>query len=226
MKPLNSSEIRGTWATLLLPIAANDAIDLARLGDELDYLVSSSVNGIYSNGTAGEFHTQTEDEFDRVNLLFAEKCERARMPFQIGVSHMSAQVSIERLKRAVQFYPSAVQVILPDWFPVSNAEAIAFLNRAAEIANPIGLVLYNPPHAKRVLDPGTLALLHSHVPSLVGIKIADGNASWYAAVRKNLPGHPFLCRVITLRPVFSTGRRVATPTWLASVHTARNAGGI
>ncbi len=196
MKPLASGEIRGTWATLLLPIAPDDQIDFARLADEIDYLVSTEVDGIYSNGTAGEFHAQSEDEFDRVNSLFAEKCERAGMPFQIGVSHMSAQISIERLKRAIQWHPSAIQVILPDWVPVSNDEAIAFLRRTEEIAEPAGLVLYNPPHAKRVLDPGSIAQLGAAVPAIVGVKIADGNASWYASVRKHLlelsvfvPGH-------------------------------------
>ena len=153
MKPLRSDQIRGNWATLLPAWNDDDSLDVARVAGEIDVLVGINVDGIYSSGTAGEFHTLTEDEFDRVAELLAERCERSRVPFQIGVSQMSAQISLERLRRSVALAPGAVQVILPDWFPVSETEAADFLGRMAEVAEGIGLVLYNPPHAKRVLRP-------------------------------------------------------------------------
>src|SRR3546814_18767451 len=84
MRPLDASEIRGTWATLLLPNDPDDGIDYGRLGREIDALVASGVDGIYSYGTAGEFHNQTEDEFDRVNARLAERCVAAGLPFQVG----------------------------------------------------------------------------------------------------------------------------------------------
>src|SRR5688500_1119613 len=98
MSPLTAREIHGNWATLLLPIQEDDAIDYALLGEEIDHFIAARVNGIYSNGSAGEFYTQTEDEFDRVNTLLAERCHRARQPFQIGVSHTSAQIARERVR--------------------------------------------------------------------------------------------------------------------------------
>jgi len=196
MKPLTGQEICGTWATLLTPIMEDENIDWSRLGEEIDFLLSSGVNGIYSNGTAGEFYSQSEEEFDRISSLLADRCERSSMPFQIGVCHMSAQLSLSRLKRAVQLKPSAVQVILPDWYPVSNDEAAAFLERMAEAAAPIGLVLYNPPHAKRVLNPPDYGKLATSISALVGIKVLDGDKTWYNAMREHasslsvfVPGH-------------------------------------
>lgn len=105
MNPLTSQEIKGTGATLLLPINRDESIDYARLADEINVLLKSGVDGIYSNGTAGEFYAQTEQEFDEVSRLLAEKCEKAGMPFQIGASHTSAQVSLSRLQRASQLKP-------------------------------------------------------------------------------------------------------------------------
>ena len=93
MTPLSATEIRGNWATLLLPIQHDDAIDYGLLADEIDHFIAAGVSGIYSNGTAGEFHTQTEAEFDQINALLAERCNRAAMPFQIGVSNSSAQIA-------------------------------------------------------------------------------------------------------------------------------------
>jgi len=188
MKPLSASEIVGNWATLLLPINADESIDFARLADELDVLIASRPNGIYSNGTAGEFYAQTEDEFDRVSALLAERCERAGVPFQIGASHMSAQISLGRVRRAAALRPSAIQVILPDWFPLTDDEVVAFLARMAEAADPIGLVLYNPPRAKRVLEPAVYERLRREVPGLVGMKVVDRGADWYAEMRRYAAG--------------------------------------
>lgn len=196
MTPLLSTQIRGTWGTILLPINADDTIDYGRLDAEIVTLTAAGLNGIYSNGTAGEFHTQTEEEFDRISHVVAYRAEERGMPFQLGACHPIAQVAIERIRRARQLHPGAIQVILPDWLPVGEEEAVAFLERMAEAAAPVGLVLYNPPHAKRVLTVAQIAKLRAAVPALVGVKIGDGPASWYATVRRHLadlsvfvPGH-------------------------------------
>ena len=187
MNALDADAIRGNWATLLLAWNEDESLDLHRVGEAIDRMISFGVDGIYSCGTAGEFHTLTESEFDAVSALLATRCEQAHVPFQIGVSHMSAQLSRERLKRVIALAPSAVQVILPDWYPITLEEAIVFLHGMAESAPGIGLVLYNPPHAKRVL-------------SLVGVKTAGGDDAWYEAMRKHI-GH---------LSVFVPGHRLAT----------------
>lgn len=188
LKPLQAGELRGNWATLMLPINADDSIDFARLGDELDALVAAGVDGLYTNGTAGEFHTQSEGEFDAIHALVAERCHRAGLPFQIGASHMSAQLSLDRIRRARELQPSAIQVILADWFPLKEPEMAACMARMAAAADPIGLVLYNPPHAKVVLTPAQIGRLRASVPGLIGVKMADSDAAWYAEMREHCAG--------------------------------------
>lgn len=187
MDPLNHSTLRGNWATLLLPILADDRIDYAALEDEINFLIKARVNGIYSNGTAGEFYAQTEEEFDKVNSLLAGKCNAAGMPFQIGCSHMSPQLSLERIRRSVSLKPSAVQIILPDWYPPSISEIIDYLKVMEEAAHPIGLVLYNPPHAKVKLSPEDFRAIREANIRLVGCKVAGGDSNWYAAMEAAHP---------------------------------------
>lgn len=198
MKTLSAAEIRGNWATLLLATNLDGAIDYHRMADEIDVLIDAKPSGIYSNGTAGEFYSQTPEEFCRICELLACKCETAGVPFQIGVSHPSADVSLERLLVARLFKPSAVQVILPDWFPVTNREAINFLERMQSESGGVNLVLYNPPHAKRRLAPEDFAELKKAIPTLVGLKVFDNNRdkAWYEAMRTHasdlsifVPGH-------------------------------------
>jgi len=202
MKSLKFDKIYGNWATLLLATDIGGAINFSKLSDEIDVLIASQPNGIYSNGTAGEFYSQTEDEFDRVNMMLAEKCEKAGVAFQIGVSHTSAQTSLERLRRIRHLQPGAVQVILPDWFPVTIGEAVDFLQKMEEEANGISMILYNPPHAKKQLLPQDWAILKKSVPSLMGLKVFDQNADagWYRSVNENNEG----------LSVFIPGHRLAT----------------
>ncbi|MBW9113981.1 dihydrodipicolinate synthase family protein [Rhizobium cauense] len=188
--------ISGNWATLLLPIADDDSIDYAALEREIDTLIEAQVDGIYSNGTAGEFHNQTEEEYDRIQELLASRCHAAGVPFVIGACQPAPAIMLSRLRRSVALEPMAIQVILPDWWPVTNLEAIDFLKGASEASEGIPLILYNPPHAKRALEPRDLSAICTPCPSVVGIKLADGDASWYEDARAHLaefslfvPGH-------------------------------------
>ncbi|MFI4910189.1 MAG: dihydrodipicolinate synthase family protein [Sedimentisphaeraceae bacterium JB056] len=188
MNPLNSSEIFGNWATLLLPLNSDDSIDYVLLTEEIDQIIACGVDGIYSNGSAGEFYNQTEEEFDKVSVILAQRCEKASMPYQLGASQMSPAISLERAKRASKLRPSAIQVILPDWFVPTIEEDVEFLSRIADAIAPVGIVLYNPPHAKRVLTPQQIGILKDTVPSLVGVKVCDGDENWYRQMREFAAG--------------------------------------
>lgn len=190
MKTLLSNEIAGNWCTLLMATDSDGKLDISKLNDEVDALIAARPDGIYSNGTAGEFYTQTDDEFMQISELLSQKCHKADVPFQIGISHPCADVSLERLKLVKSLKPSALQLILPDWFPVNDREAVAFLKRIEENADGLSLILYNPPHAKRRLAPAEWAMLKEQVPSLQGVKVSDGNSDpeWYEQVRKYATG--------------------------------------
>lgn len=188
--------LRGNWATLLLPIGPDDAIDFTRLADTIDAITAARVDGLYSNGTAGEGHNQTEAEFDAIQDLLAARCRAAGVPFVIGACQPDPRLALDRVRRAAGLRPDGIQVVLPDWAPVTPPEATDFLHMAADAAGGVPLVLYNPPHAKRAFPPATLAAIMAPVPAVVGVKLGDGDAAWYAEARAALadwavyvPGH-------------------------------------
>jgi dihydrodipicolinate synthase/N-acetylneuraminate lyase len=90
MQPLSSDEIRGIWRTVLLPIRSDEGIDYQRLSDEIDQMIGVGLDGLYTNGSAGEFHAQTGEEFDHVSQIATERCEKAGVPFQISVSALNS----------------------------------------------------------------------------------------------------------------------------------------
>lgn len=187
MHPLQAADIYGNWATLLLPVEKDESIHYGKLSEEIDQLISMGVSGIYSNGTAGEFYNQTEAEFDAISLLLAEKCEKAGMPFQIGCSHPCPITSIERVRRVRALQPGGIQVILPDWSEPSMREVISFLRRIIDEAGEIAVVLYNPPHAKRRLQPVDYGRLREAGVQLTGCKTGGGDANWYVEMKLHAP---------------------------------------
>lgn len=50
------------------------------------------------------------------------------------------------------------------------------------------MVLYNPPHAKRVLSPEQIGELKTSVEALVGVKVCDGDEEWYRQMREHCSG--------------------------------------
>ncbi len=196
MKPLAWNEIRGNWVPVLLPYNDREQIDYTLLEEEIEILLHYDVSGIYTNGTSSEFYNQTEEEFDRISEITAQRCHKAEKAFQIGVSHPSPWVSFQRAKRIASLEPGAIQLILPDWFAPNDREIRDFMTRMAEAAAPAGLVLYNPSFAKRVLQPHEWDAIKKDVPNLVGVKAAGGGAEWYREMREFakeisvfIPGH-------------------------------------
>ena len=187
---------RGIWGAVLLPLDRAGEIDMVALADTVDILCAGSLAGIYTNGTASEFHSQTEAEFDTVTALVADRAGRAGKPFQIGVSNSNARVARARLARIRDCGAVAAQVTLPDWWPPSADERARFMAGMDSAADGLPLILYNPPHAKVRLDVAQIAALRPAAPGLAGAKTAGGDTAWYAARRAQLgdlsvfvPGH-------------------------------------
>src|SRR5690606_19168314 len=138
----------------------------------------------------------TETEFDKINEMMAVKCHAERVPFQIGASHMSPIISLERVKRAKSLMPDAFQVIIPDWLVVNPEEQLRFLDKIAEACFPVPIVLYLPGHAKTKVSPQALMALGSKVTQLIGIKMGSVHPESHEMIRKLgehiavfMPGH-------------------------------------
>ena len=95
MQPLTAPELRGVWSSVLLPVRADESIDMGRLAEVVDFLVGAGVHGIYTNGTAGEFYTPSDAEYDTIHEMVAAKCTAAGVAYQFGASHPSGQLSLD-----------------------------------------------------------------------------------------------------------------------------------
>lgn len=183
MEPLTTETLKGTWSTLLLPLNEAEEIQWTAIDHQLNVLADAQVDGIYFNGTATEFFSQSNEEFLRLARTTAAFCEKKRIPFQIGASHAHATESLYRIEQTRELNPGAFQIILPEWTPLSWTEILRFLERLIDAAAPIPLVIYNPPTAQKVLTPSEWSQLISTIEGIIGIKVAGGDAAWHDEMR-------------------------------------------
>jgi dihydrodipicolinate synthase/N-acetylneuraminate lyase len=188
VEPLIAAALHGVWATVLLPLRDDESIDVDRLALALDRVLASGVHGVYTNGTAGEFHTLTEAEYDRLHALVARRCAATGVPFQLGAGHPSGQLCLDRIARAAVLRPGAIQVVLPDWLPLGPDEVLSAVERMATVAGGVPLVLYNPPYAKTQVSPELFGKLADEFPALVGVKVPGGDDAWYARMADAVGG--------------------------------------
>ncbi|MDG2169307.1 MAG: dihydrodipicolinate synthase family protein [Opitutales bacterium] len=200
MKPLTAATLKGTWSTLLLPLNDSDKIQWSGIDSQLNALFRAEVDGIYINGTAGEFYSQSNEEFLRLARITAAFCEDKQMPFQIGASHTHAVDSLRRIEQTRELNPGAFQVILPEWTPLTWEEIIYFLKRMIAAAAPVPLVIYNPPNAQKVLTPQEWEQLVSTLDGIIGIKVLGGDTNWHMEMKP----------VLTQLSVFVAGIRLAS----------------
>jgi len=183
MEPLTPNTLQGTWSTLLLPLDDSENIRWDGIESQLNALAEAKVNGIYFNGTAGEFFSQTDEEFHRIATMVAAFCHQRNIPFQVGAAHPQATDTLKRIKESHHLQPGAFQIILPEWTPLNRVEIHRFLERVVAAAHPIPIVLYNPPYAQKILQPEEWSEIAAAFPALIGIKVAGGDADWHGAMR-------------------------------------------
>lgn len=196
-------KLRGVWATLLLDVNEDGSPRMASIDEQLQALAHAGVDGVYAHGTAGEFHLLADPMFESISIRFSENARALGLPFQIGASHPLPRQALERVAFASELRPLAIQVTLPDWTAIDTATASRFLAGCADAAGDIPLVLYNPPHARTVLDADALVRLCDAVPTLAGLKCGGGNGEWYrrmeavlARIAVFIPGHAYASGVL------------------------------
>lgn len=184
MEPLTPNTLQGTWSTILLPLDKSKNILWNGIESQLNAFAEAKVNGIYFNGTAGEFFSQTDEEFLRLATTVADFCHERNIAFQVGATHSQATDTLKRIEETHHLSPGAFQVILPEWTPLNWDELHSFLERVIAAAHPIPIVLYNPPYAQKILQPKEWSEIAAAFPALIGIKVAGGDDAWHESMRE------------------------------------------
>lgn len=168
-------KLRGIFPPLTTPFSADGAIDLKRLGENIQRYNQTKISGYVVNGSTGESVLLTWDEVER---LWGAAREAAG-PNKVMIAGTGAECTAETIqhtKRAAAMGFDAALVRTPSYykpFLTFEAETTHFF-RVAD-ASPIPVLIYSVPvFTNYIVEAPLVAKLSTH-SNIVGIKDSSGN---------------------------------------------------
>ena len=164
--------IQGVLTAIVTPFDANGEVSPVKLRRQIRRQLEHG-NGIFCNGTNGEFFVLTTDE----KILVTETCVDevgGVVPVVGHIGEISTAATIKLGKRLASIGVDAVSVITPYFVPLRQHELIYHYTAIAD-AVPVPVFLYNiPGRTGNTIEPATARKLAEH-PNIVGIKDSAGS---------------------------------------------------
>jgi len=201
-------QLKGLFPPLLLPLDSAGEIDFESLERQIDFLLAGGVDGLWVNGTTGDFFALTDDENEAV-LKAVLKQVRGKVPVVAQAGDAATRRVIAKAKRAMSAGADYIAVVLPYYLDYSQTELKSHY-RAASQAVDRPVILYQLPQMCKVAltIPSILELVREGV--LVGIKDSSGDMEFYRKLTaevasENLPLRCFVGSGALMQPSLQAG---------------------
>lgn len=179
--------IKGIFAPIPTPFAANEAIAYDRLAENLERWFATDLAGVVVLGSNGEYVLLTNEE-KREMISFVCRHAPAGRPVIAGTGGESTREAIELSKFAADCGAAASLVITPAYYKSSMTDAALMAHfTAVADASPIPVMLYNMPRNTGInMTPKLVSELAKH-PNITGIKDSGGNIVQIAEIIAAVP---------------------------------------
>lgn len=173
--------LRGIVPPLVTPLRDYDTLDTAGMERLVDSLIEGGVHGLFILGTSGEApglsYRLRREVIERVCRQAAD-----RLPVIVGVSDTSLAESLRLAEHAALCGACAVVTTAPYYYPISQSEMLAFLERVSG-NYPLPIFLYDLPSHVRFRFEAETVRRASDFPNLCGIKDSTGDFEHFLALR-------------------------------------------
>jgi 4-hydroxy-tetrahydrodipicolinate synthase len=186
--------IRGILTPNITPVDAHGRVDHETLAGYVDWLIEQGVDGLYPNGSTGEFVRFTAEERQQIvkTVLHAA---RGRVPVLAGAAEANADETIAACNAYGDLGVRAVAIVAPFYYRLSPDGVYAYFHKIANAVR-VDVTLYNIPLFASPIDVDTVRRLALECPRVVGIKDSSGDLPhmlrMIAAVRPQRPDFSFL----------------------------------
>jgi 4-hydroxy-tetrahydrodipicolinate synthase len=183
----------GLIVPLLLPLDAGGQIDAESLGRQVDFLVERGVDGLWVNGTSGDFFALSARERSRVVELVAAK-RPARIPIIAQCGDNSTPQVIDHAKRALDAGADSVAAVPPYYLEYSQEELKLHYTAVSEAVRMPFFLYQLPQMAKVALDLSSILELAA-TGVLSGVKDSAANLESYQRLLRRVAetGSPLRC---------------------------------
>jgi 4-hydroxy-tetrahydrodipicolinate synthase len=145
----------GIYSAQWIPTDAKGRVDRASLAAHIEFERRAGISGVFALGSTGEFPFFTVDERKVVLDIVAELA--SPLPVIANISDIRPRDAIELGLHAKALRLPAVALMPPMFYPVSQADMLAYFFHVADVVD-LPVMLYNFPEltGKRI-EPGTIA---------------------------------------------------------------------
>lgn len=166
--------IHGALAAAVTPLRdGGTRLDEDAFGPIAEFLAGGGLDGILALGTTGEGILLTGDERRRAAELYLEAC-RGRLEVAVHCGAQTTAETVELAEHAASAGASAVAVIPPPYFPLSEESLFQHFRAAADACAPVSFFLYEfEARSGYAIPPTVIERLREAAPNLAGLKVSD-----------------------------------------------------
>lgn len=160
--------IHGIYTPNLVPFRVDGRINEDELRRMVNWLIEKGIDGLYPNGSTGEFIRLSFEERKRVIEVVSQET-RGRVPILAGAAESNLTMILEACCCYADLGCTAVSITGPYYYKVSQ-ESIEHFFRELARQSPIDIVLYNIPQFSNEITVPVVTRLALDCPRIVGIK--------------------------------------------------------
>lgn len=171
----------GSFVALVTPYA-NDAVDLAKVRELVDFHLENGTAGFCPVATTGESPSLSRDEKAAVIRAVVERARGKALVFP-GTGTYNTRETVEQTRMARELGADGALLVTPYYNKPTQEGLYRHYEAVARAVPGFPLMLYNVPGRTGVsLAPETTARL-SRIPGIVALKDASGNVEQVTQVR-------------------------------------------
>jgi len=176
-------KLHGIYVPNVMPLQPDGAIAEAELCRHLRWLADKGINGIYANGSTGEFTRFTAEEHRRTIEIVAEE-SRGRLGIIAGAVEATPELTLAACETYAKLGCDAVSLCPPVYFRPGQETLREHFTRLAD-RSPIPILLYNIPAFAVPLAADTICELARH-PRIVGLKDSSRDLAGFLTLMQEI----------------------------------------
>ena len=168
-----AERITGILTPNITPVDADGRVDEQKLRGYVDWLIERGVDGLYPNGSTGEFVRFSAEERRQIVGVVVDQTA-GRVPVLAGAAEANVKATIEACDAYGELGVRAVAIVAPFYYRLSSEGVYAYFREIAENVE-VDVTLYNIPLFASPIDVDTVVRLAAEFPRVVGIKDSSGD---------------------------------------------------
>lgn len=165
--------LAGIFTPNIVPLDSRGRIDESTLRGYVDWLIAKGVDGLYPNGSTGEFIRFTPEERRHIIDIVVDQTA-GRVPILAGAAEANVKETIDACDAYGALGCRAVAIVAPFYYRLAPEGVYAYFKEIADRVS-VDVTLYNIPLFASPIDVPTVRRLALECPRIVGIKDSSGD---------------------------------------------------